>query len=57
MIGVVTITLEEDVSRLSPLKFPHIRYHIELAANAAGGDLRPLHDPNALSVFEVPRTV
>jgi hypothetical protein len=61
--------LEEDVSRLSPLKrersarcrlvnkkFTHVnmlgRYHFELASSAAGGDLRPLRDPNALDVLE-----
>lgn len=48
--------LEEDVSRLSPLKFAHVnmlgRYHFELASSAAGGDLRPLRDPNAVEVLE-----
>jgi hypothetical protein len=29
-------------------------YHFWLTANAAGGDLRPLRDSKALSVFEVP---
>jgi hypothetical protein len=30
------------------------RYHCGLTADAEGGDLRPLCDPKALSVFEVP---
>jgi hypothetical protein len=30
------------------------RYHFGLTANAEGGDLRPLSDPKALSVFEGP---
>ncbi len=47
---------EEDVARLSPLKWGHInmlgRYHFELDQSAAGGDLRPLRDPNAVEVLE-----
>lgn len=46
---------EEDVARLSPLKFAHInmlgRYHFELDPSAAGGDLRPLRDPDAGDVL------
>jgi TnpA family transposase len=49
--------LEEDVARLSPLKFAHIsmlgRYHFELAEVAAAGDLRPLRDPNAIDPVEL----
>ena len=48
--------LEEDLARLSPLKFAHVnmlgRYHFELAESAAGGDLRPLRDPNVVEVLE-----
>jgi hypothetical protein len=37
-------------------KFAHInmlgRYHFELAADAAGGDLRPLRNPSAVEVLE-----
>ena len=47
--------------RFASKKFAHInmlgRYHFELAVETAGGDLRPLRDPNALTVFELPRTV
>lgn len=42
--------LEEDVARLSPLKWAHInvhgRYDFSMSADVAGGDLRPLRDPN-----------
>lgn len=47
---------EADVSRLSPLKFAHInmlgRYHFEMSPDVAGGDLRPLRDPNAVDPLE-----
>ena len=47
--------------RFASKKFAHInmlgRYQFELAVETAGGDLRPLRDPNALTVFELPRTV
>jgi TnpA family transposase len=42
--------LEEDVARLSPLKWRHIRvlgsYSFALSPSVAAGDLRPLRDPN-----------
>lgn len=48
--------LEEDISRLSPLKFAHInmlgRYYFELDQSAAGGDLRPLRDPDKADVLD-----
>ena len=47
----------EDVARLSPLKWQHInvlgRYHFELSPDAAGGDLRPLRDPEAMDILEL----
>ena len=47
-----------DVARLSPLKWQHInvlgRYHFELSPDAAGGDLRPLRDPEAMDILELP---
>jgi hypothetical protein len=43
--------LPEDVARLSPLKSRHInmlgRYDFSISPDVAGGDLRPLRDPNA----------
>ena len=48
--------LDEDVARLSPLKWKHInflgRYHFELLEAVAEGDLRPLKDPNTVDPFE-----
>jgi TnpA family transposase len=48
--------IEEDVGRLSPLKFAHInmlgRYHFELDQSVLGGDLRPLRDPNTTGVLD-----
>lgn len=48
--------LEDDVARLSPLKFAHInmlgRYHFELDQSVLGGDLRPLRDPNTTDVLD-----
>ena len=45
-----------DISRLSPLKFAHInvlgRYHFEMSPDVAGGDLRPLRDPDSLETLE-----
>jgi hypothetical protein len=42
--------LEEDVARLSPLKWAlinlHGRYDFSMSPDVAGGDLRPLRDPN-----------
>lgn len=42
---------EEDVARLSPLKFEHInllgRYHFNLDESLAHGELRSLHDLQA----------
>ena len=42
----------EDAARLSPLKWQHInllgRYEFSIDPSVAGGDLRPLRDPNAL---------
>jgi Tn3 transposase DDE domain len=42
---------EEDVVRLSPLKWSHIqllgRYEFSMSPDVAGGDLRPLRDPNS----------
>ena len=49
--------LEEDVARLSPLKWAHInllgRYEFSMDPVVAGGDLRPLRDPNAFRGLEV----
>ncbi len=43
--------LDEDVARVSPLRWQHInmlgRYNFVLSPSVAGGDLRPLRDPNA----------
>ena len=48
--------LEEDVVRLSPLKWSHIqllgRYEFTMSPDVAGGDLRPLRDPNAFIGLE-----
>ena len=48
--------LEQDVVRLSPLKWSHInllgRYEFVMSEGVAGGDLRPLRDPNALLGLE-----
>ena len=48
--------LDEDVARLSPMKFGHINvlghFQFELADDLAGGALRPLRDPDALDEFE-----
>jgi len=47
---------DEDIARLSPLKFAHInvlgRYHFEMSPDVAGGDLRPLRDPDSLETLE-----
>jgi hypothetical protein len=49
--------LEEDVARLSPLKWAHInvlgRFEFTMSPDVAGGDLRPLRDPNAFVVDDV----
>ena len=49
--------LEEDVARLSPLKWAHVnvlgRFEFTMSPEVAGGDLRALRDPNALSAIEV----
>jgi TnpA family transposase len=49
--------LEEDVARLSPLKWAHInvhgKYEFSMSPDVAGGDLRPLRDPNATRVLEL----
>jgi hypothetical protein len=49
-------TREEDVARLSPLKFAHVNmlgcYHFELDESTRGGDLRPLRDPESLGVLD-----
>jgi hypothetical protein len=43
--------LEEDVARLSPLKWSHIqllgRYEFSMSPDLDEGDLRPLPDPNS----------
>ena len=43
---------DEDVARLSPLVYHHInfqgRYSFALLETVARGELRPLHDPDAL---------
>jgi len=48
--------LDEDIARLSPLKYAHInvlgRYHFEMSPEVAGGDLRPLRDPDSLETLE-----
>ena len=48
--------LDEDVVRLSPLKWAHInllgRYEFSMDPMVAGGDLRPLRDPNAFRGLE-----
>jgi hypothetical protein len=42
--------LEEDVIRISPLKWAHIamlgKYEFTMSPDVVGGDLRPLRDPN-----------
>ena len=59
---------EEDIARLSPLKFAHInvrpgpisavqaktlgRYHFDLHDEAKHGGMRPLRDPDTLETFE-----
>ena len=59
---------DEDIARLSPLKFAHInvrpgpegavqaktleRYHFEMSPDVAAGDLRPLRDPDSLDTLE-----
>ena len=44
--------LEEDVARLSPLKWAHVnvlgRFDFVVSPDVAEGDLRPLRDPNFL---------
>ncbi len=49
--------LEEDVARLSPLRWKHVnvlgRYEFDLLPGVAAGDLRPLRDPNSLSELEL----
>jgi hypothetical protein len=49
--------LEEDVERLSPLKWAHInvhgKYEFNMSPDVAGGDLRPLRDPNATRGLEL----
>jgi len=54
--GIGENVLDEDVARLSPLKFAHInvlgRYHFEMSEEVAGGDLRPLRDPDSLDTLE-----
>lgn len=49
--------LDEDVVRLSPLKFAHInllgRFQFELPEDLAAGALRPLRDPHTLDEFEL----
>ena len=49
--------LEEDVARLSPLKWRHInvlgRFDFRLLEAVEGGDLRPLRDPNAMTELEL----
>ena len=51
-LGEETATV--DVARLSPLKHGHInvlgRYHFEVAEDVAAGALRPLRDPDAISI-------
>ena len=48
--------LAEDAARLSPLKWGHIqvlgRYEFSMDPVVAGGDLRPLRDPNAFRGLE-----
>ena len=48
--------LAEDAARLSPLKWQHIqvlgRYEFSMDPVVAGGDLRPLRDPNAFRGLE-----
>jgi hypothetical protein len=43
--------LEEDVIRILPLKWAHIgilgKYEFTMSPVVAGGDLRPLRDPDA----------
>jgi TnpA family transposase len=45
--------LEEDVARLSPLKWRHVNvlgtYSFVLSPSVASGDLRPLRDPNVVA--------
>ena len=58
MIGAMgDDVLEEDVARLSPLKWTHINmygeYDFSLNPDVEGGDLRPLRDPNALIGLEL----
>ena len=54
--GLGEIPLDEDIARLSPLKYAHInvlgRYHFEMSPEVAGGDLRPLRDPDSLETLE-----
>jgi TnpA family transposase len=49
--------LEEDVARLSPLRWRHVnvlgRYEFELLPGVEAGDLRPLRDPNSVSELEL----
>lgn len=49
--------LEEDVARLSRLKWAHInvlgRFEFTMSPDVAGGDLRPLRDPNAFVADDV----
>jgi TnpA family transposase len=49
--------LEEDLARLTPLKWRHINVHghfvFRLLEGVEGGDLRPLRDPNALTELEL----
>ena len=49
--------LDEDVARLSPLRWRHAnvlgRYEFELLPGVEAGDLWPLRDPNSVSELEL----
>ncbi len=49
--------LDEDVVRLSQLKWTHTnvlgRYEFSINPVVAGGDLRPLRDPNGFRGLEI----
>lgn len=55
--GIGEDVRDEDVARLSPLKFAHInmlgRYHFEVPDDVAAGAMRPLRDPDSLDPFEL----